>query len=87
MLERDMDPSSDNDQYLVMNKEEEGDDEIISCWSGDNSDWFFNEVGRDFPNKVEDLYDIIKAMHVWKPLEKENWSAKLKRGEKKSGKP
>ena len=34
MLECDMDPSSDNDQYLMMNKNEEGDDEIISCWSG-----------------------------------------------------
>ena len=31
MLECDMDPSFDNNQYLVMNKEEEGDDEMISC--------------------------------------------------------
>ena len=31
MLERNMDPSFNNDQYLVMNKEEEGDDEMISC--------------------------------------------------------
>ena len=31
MLEWDMDPSFDNNQYLVMNKEEEGDDEMISC--------------------------------------------------------
>ena len=38
-----MDPFSDNDQYLVMNKEEEGDDEMISCWSGDNGDWFLEE--------------------------------------------
>ena len=31
MLERNMDLSSDDDQHLVMNKEEEGDDEMISC--------------------------------------------------------
>ena len=78
MLERNMDPSSDDDQYLVVNKEEEGDDEMISYWSGDDGDWFFNEVGRDFPNTGEDLYDITKVMHVWKPL---------KKGKEKSGKP
>ena len=78
MLERNMDPSSDDDQYLVVNKEEEGDDEMISYWSGDDGDWFFNEVGRDFPNNGDDLYDITKVMHVWKPL---------KKGKEKSGKP
>ena len=31
MLEHNMDPSSDNDQHLMVNKEEEGDDEMISC--------------------------------------------------------
>jgi len=31
MLERNMDLSFDDDQHLVMNKEEEGDDEMISC--------------------------------------------------------
>ena len=77
MLERNKDPSFDDDQYLMMNKEEERDDEMISCWSGDYGDWFFVEVRRDFPNKGEDLY-ITKAMHVWKPLKKD---------EKKSGKP
>ena len=87
MLECDMDPSFDNNQYLVMNKEEEGDDEMISCQSGDDGDWFFDEVGRDFPNKGEDLYDITEAMHVWKPLMGENWSTKLKKGKGKSGKP
>ena len=30
MLERNMDPSFDNDQCLMVNKEEEGDDEMIS---------------------------------------------------------
>ena len=73
-----MDHSFDDDQYLVMNKEEEGEDEMISCWSGDDGDWFFDEVGRDFPNKSEDLYDITEAVHVWKPLKKD---------EEKSGKP
>ena len=36
MLKRNMDPFSNDDQYLVMNKKEEGDDEMISCWSGDD---------------------------------------------------
>ena len=72
MLEHNMDLSFDDDQHLMVNKEEEGDDEIISCWSGDDGDWFFDEVGRDFPNKGEDLYDITKVMHVWKPLKKED---------------
>ena len=87
MLEPNMDPSSSDDQCLMVNKEEEGDDEMISYWSGDDSDWFFDEVGRDFPNKGEDLYDITEAMHVWKPLMGENWSTKLKKGKEKSGKP
>ena len=89
MLECDMDPSSDSYQYLVLTQNEgkEGDDEMISCWNGDGNDQFFNEVGRNFPNKGEDLYDITEAMHVWKPLMGENWSTKLKKGKGKSGKP
>ena len=55
-----------------MNKEE-GDDEMICCWSGDDGDWFFDKVGRDFPNKSKDLYNITDAM--------------LKKGEGKNGKP
>ena len=42
---------------------------------------------RDFPNKGEDLYDITEAMHVWKPLKKEDWSAMLKKDKEKNGKP
>ena len=57
---------------------------MISYWSGDDGDQFFDEVGRDFPNKGEDLYDITEAMHVWKPLKKED---QLKKDEGKSGKP
>ena len=64
MLESDMDPSSDDNQFLVMNKEEEGDDKMIICWSGDDDDWFLDKVGRDFLNKGKDLHDITKAMHV-----------------------
>ena len=85
-----MDPSSDNDQYLMLNQneeEEEGDDEMISNWSEDDGDWFFDEVGLDFPNEGEDLYDITKAIHVWKPLKKEDWSTELKEDEEKSDKP
>ena len=87
MLECNMNSSSDDDQCLVVNKEEEGDDEMISCWSGDDDDQFFNEVGRDFPNKGEELYDIAEAMHVRKPLKKDDRSAKLKKDEGKSVKP
>nr|POE86334.1 hypothetical protein CFP56_41217 [Quercus suber] len=64
MLERNVDPSSDNEQYLMMNKKEEGDDEMISCWSGDDGDWFLDEVRRDFPNESNDLYDMTEATHV-----------------------
>ena len=45
---------------------------MISYWSEDDSEWFFGKVGRDFPNKGEDLYDITKAMDVWKPLKGED---------------
>ena len=86
MLELDMDPSSDNDQYLVMNKEEEGDDDMISYWSRDDGNWFFDEVRRDFANEGKDLYDITEAMHAWKPLKGEDWSVELKKGEEKSDK-
>ena len=55
-----------------MNKEEGGDDEMISYWSGDDSDWFLDEMGRDFPNKSKDLYDMTEAMHMWEPLKKED---------------
>ena len=60
---------------------------MISCWSRDDGVWFFDEVGRDFPNKDEDLYDITETMNVWKPLKKEDLYAKLKKDEGKSGKP
>ena len=78
MLKCNMDPSSNDDQHLMVNKEKEGDDEMISCWSGDDGDWFFDKVGRDFLNKGKDLYDIIEVMHLLKPLKKD---------EEKSGKP
>ena len=42
---------------------EEG-DEVINYWNEDDGDWFFDEVGRDFPNEGEALYDINKAMHI-----------------------
>ena len=73
MLERNMDPSSDDNQYLVLTQdeeEEEGNDEVINYWSEDDGDWFFNEVRRDFLNEGKVLYDITKAMRIWKPLEK-----------------
>ena len=84
MLQCNIDPSFDIDQYLVMNKDEDGDDEMISCWSQDDNDQFLNEVGRNFPNKDKDLYDMIEAMHVWETLKKEDW---LKKDKGKSGKP
>nr|POF00084.1 uncharacterized protein CFP56_15941 [Quercus suber] len=54
MLERNIEPSSNNNQYLILTQneeEEEGDDEVISYWSEDNSNWFFDDVAKDFPNK------------------------------------
>ena len=51
---------------------------MISYWSEDDDDWFFDEVGRDFPNEGEVLYDTTKAMHIWKPLEEKDWSTELK---------
>ena len=47
-----------------MNKEEEGDDEMISCWGRDDGDWFLDKARRDFPNEDEDLYDMTETMHV-----------------------
>ena len=72
MLERNMDPFSNDNQYLMMNDEEEGDDEMISYWSGDDGNWFLDEVRRDFLNEGKDLYDMTEAMHVWEPLKKED---------------
>ena len=57
-----MDPFSDNDEYLIRNKEEERDDEIISCWSGDEGDWFLDEGRRNFPHEGKDLYDMTEAI-------------------------
>nr|POF00768.1 hypothetical protein CFP56_68296 [Quercus suber] len=79
-----MDPSSENDQYLMMNKEEEGDDEMISCWSGDDGNWFLNEARRDVHNECKDLYNMTEAMHVWEPLKKIDL---LKKDKRKSGEP
>nr|POE84743.1 hypothetical protein CFP56_68870 [Quercus suber] len=64
MRERNMYPSSNNNQSFVMNKEEERDDEMISCSSRDDSDWFLDKARKDFPNKDEDLYDITEALHM-----------------------
>jgi len=66
-----------------MNKEE-GDNEMISCWSGDDGDWFLDEVRGDFPKGGKDLYDMTEAMHVWEPLKKEGG---LKRNKGRIGKP
>ena len=46
MLERNVDPSFDDDQYLMMNKEKEGDDEMISYWSGDDG-WLVPWRGKE----------------------------------------
>ena len=81
MFECDIDLSFDDDQHLVLTQdeeEEEGDDGVISYWSEDDGDWFFDEAGRDFPNEGEVLYDITEAMCIWGPLKDEDWSAKLK---------
>ena len=94
-LECNMDCSSDDDQYLVLTKdeeEEEGDDGVISYWSEDDGDWFFDQAGRDFPNEGEVQYEITEVMHIWGPLKDEDWSIKLKtlfeeEDEKKSDKP
>ena len=51
---------------------------MISCWSKDDGDWFFDEAERDFPNKSELLYDITKAIRVWGPLKDEDWSTEMK---------
>ena len=77
MLERNTEPPSDDDQYLMLtqDKKEEGDDGVISCWSEDDGNWFFNEVGRYFPNEGELLYDIIEAIRMWGPLKDEEWFA------------
>lgn len=69
MLERNMDPISNNDIYLVLTQDEgEEGDGVISCWSEDDGNWFLDEARRDFPNKGELLYDITKAIRVQGPL-------------------
>ena len=42
---------------------------MISYWSEDDGDWFFNEEDRDFLNGRELLYDITEAICLWGPLE------------------
>jgi len=79
-----MDPSSNNDQYLVRNKEEGGDDKMNNCWTRDDGDWFLNKARKDFPNEGRDLCDMIKAMHAWEPLKKEG---ELKRNKRRNSKP
>ena len=65
-----MDPSSEDEQYLVRNEEEGVDDEMITCWSRDDSDWFLDKARKDFPNEGRDLCDMIEAMHTWELLRK-----------------
>ena len=94
MLERDIDPLSNDDQYLVLTQDEgeEGDDGVISYWSEDDGDQFLNKAGRDLPNEGELLYDKTKAIRVWGLLKDEDQSTKLKtlfeeEDEKESGTP
>ena len=50
MLERNMDPISNNDIYLVLTQDEgEERDGVVSCWSEDDGNWFLDEARRDFP--------------------------------------
>ena len=42
---------------------------MISYWSEDDGDWFFDAEDRDFLNGRELLYDITKAIGLWGPLE------------------
>ena len=51
---------------------------MISYWSEDDGDWFFDKVGKNFPNKGEVLHDITEAIRIWGPLRDEDWSAVLK---------
>ena len=51
---------------------------MISYWSEDDGDWFFDEVGKNFPNKGEVLHDITEAIRIWGPLRDEDWSVVLK---------
>ena len=59
MLERDMDPPSNDDQYLVLaqdeDEEEKEDDGLNSYWSEDDGDWFFDEEDKDFLNQSVEL--------------------------------
>nr|POF05069.1 hypothetical protein CFP56_35630 [Quercus suber] len=68
MLECDIDPHSDDNQYLVLaqdeEREKEEDDEVISYWSEDHGDWFFDEASSDFPNEGELLCDITEVICV-----------------------
>ena len=70
MLECVTDPLLDDYQYLVLAQDEDEDEEgeeddgVISYYSEDNGDWFFNEEDRDFPNEGELLCDITKAIRV-----------------------
>ena len=74
MLERDIDPLSNDDQYLVLTQDEreEGDEGVISYWSEDDGDWFLDEPEGDFSNEGELLYDISESIHMWEPLKDED---------------
>ena len=80
MLKRNIDPPSDDDQYLVLTQDEGegGDDRVISYWGEDDGDWFLDEARRDFPNEGEILSDITEAIRMWGPLKDEDWYIELK---------
>ena len=80
MLKRNIDPPSDDDQYLVLTQDEGegGDDRVISYWSEDDGDWFLDKARRDFPNEGEILFDITEAIRMWGPLKDEDWYIELK---------
>ena len=72
MLERDMDPPSNDDQYLVLawdeDEEEKEDDGLNSYWSEDDGDWFFDEEDKDFLNYSVELRILFeeKGGMPWK---------------------
>ena len=51
---------------LTLN-EGERDDEMISCWSGDAGEWFFDKVGKDFLNKSQVILPNSSYL-LWGPL-------------------
>ena len=83
MIEQDTAPTLDAEWYFVLAQDEDEDEDDdkfshIYYYTDIELDWSCGEENCTFFNQEEGLDELFKALCVWKPWEKKDWSVELK---------